>query len=158
MWAPLCPQPHTLSWSELNLRQHSWVRTTSASSKYLSTTVNDAVKSVYWHQACSCQTAPVFISIPSFLPLDRSSQQHLLVLLQKADARLPNTGPDTEQQMFQSHKIWTLGTGRPTLGYPSIFTSLCYQITKVFLLYIWPLIINKSLTPEHWLGITKLIL
>ncbi len=50
---PLCPEHYTLSWSEVNLRQHPWVRTTAPSSLYLSVTVNDAVKSVYLHQACT---------------------------------------------------------------------------------------------------------
>lgn len=117
-WPSLCPQRHTLSPSEVDLRQHPWVRTTAASLKYLSKAVNDAVKSVYWHQACSCQTAPVFIFIPASLPLDQSSQQHLMVLLQNAGARLPNTGQETEQGMFKNLKIWILVTSRSKLGYP----------------------------------------
>lgn len=100
--------------------------------------------------------APVFISIPSFLPLDWSSQQHLLVLLQKAGARLPNTGPDTEQRMFKSHTIWILETGRTTLGYPSIFkraASLNSCLLTVFVFYL--ALKNKSETNTracHWLG------
>ncbi len=148
---PLCPEHHTLSWSEVNLRQHPWVRTTAPSSKYLSVTVNDAVKSVYWHQACTCLHIYTVIS-PFGLVLSTT----LTGLLQKAGARLPNTGPDTEQRMFKSHKIWILGTGRTTLGHPSIFkraASLNSCLLTVFVFYL--ALNNKSETNTracHWLG------